>query len=88
MAEFSQEVKKDFDRQMGCMAGMFQIFDRRRLLTGRQRGGSPGTGNELPSGTSYSCTSASVLLQPLFFQRECLLQVKEAFRKQAELCHI
>ncbi|PUZ40652.1 hypothetical protein GQ55_9G441500 [Panicum hallii var. hallii] len=50
MAEFSQEVKKDFDRQMGCMAGMFQIFDRRRLLTGRQRGGSPGTGNELPSG--------------------------------------
>jgi len=47
--EFSQEVKKDFDRQMGCMACMFQIFDRRRLLTGRQRGCNPGTGNELPS---------------------------------------
>ncbi|OEL29077.1 hypothetical protein BAE44_0009904 [Dichanthelium oligosanthes] len=46
---FSQEVT-DFDRQMGCMAGMFQIFDRRRLLTYRQRGRSPGTGNKLPPG--------------------------------------
>ncbi|KAG2540066.1 protein LONGIFOLIA 1-like isoform X2 [Panicum virgatum] len=55
--EFSQEVKKDFDRKMGCMAGMFQIFDRRRLLTGRQRGCNPGAGNELPSGHDLPASS-------------------------------
>jgi hypothetical protein len=71
---FSREVT-DFDRQMGCMAGMFQIFDRRRLLTGRRRGGSPGTGNEPPPGTPRSGSSACVLLQTfrvnLFSQQEC-----------------
>lgn len=41
MRAFAQEAS-DFDRQMGCMAGMFQIFDRRRLLTARQRGGARG----------------------------------------------
>ncbi|RLN40479.1 protein LONGIFOLIA 1-like [Panicum miliaceum] len=55
-AEFSQDVK-GFDRHMGCMAGMFQIFDRRRLLSGRQRGGSPGIGNELLPGHDLAGSS-------------------------------
>ncbi|KAF0903879.1 hypothetical protein E2562_029966 [Oryza meyeriana var. granulata] len=38
MLAFAQEAS-DFDRQIGCMAGMFQIFDRRRLLTACQCGG-------------------------------------------------
>ncbi|CAL4914948.1 unnamed protein product [Urochloa decumbens] len=46
---FSQEVS-DFDRQMGCMASMFQIFDRCRLLTSRRRGGSLEPSNKLPPG--------------------------------------
>uniref|UniRef100_K4A5L5 DUF4378 domain-containing protein n=1 Tax=Setaria italica TaxID=4555 RepID=K4A5L5_SETIT len=58
---FSQEVT-EFDRQMGCMAGMFQIFDRRRLLTGRRRGGSPGTGNELPPGHDLPSSSTYALV--------------------------
>ncbi|KAF0914669.1 hypothetical protein E2562_031130 [Oryza meyeriana var. granulata] len=38
MLAFAQEAS-DFDRQIGCMAGMFQIFDRRRFLTACQCGG-------------------------------------------------
>ncbi|CAN6312335.1 unnamed protein product [Urochloa humidicola] len=44
----SQEVP-DFDRQMGCMACMFQIFDRCYLLTGRRHGGSLEPSNKLPA---------------------------------------
>ncbi|CAL4931593.1 unnamed protein product [Urochloa decumbens] len=59
---FSQEVS-DFDRQMGCMASMFQIFDRRRLLTSRQRRGSLEPSNKLPPGHDLpgSNTNAPVL---------------------------
>ena len=28
---------RDLQRQMGCMAGIFQIFDRQRLITGAGR---------------------------------------------------
>ena len=31
----------ELDRQMGCMAGIFQIFDRQRLITGRRAGRQP-----------------------------------------------
>jgi hypothetical protein len=31
----------DLDRHMGCMAGIFQIFDRQRLLTAAPRGRQP-----------------------------------------------
>ncbi|KAF0922443.1 hypothetical protein E2562_036559 [Oryza meyeriana var. granulata] len=57
MQAFAQEAS-DFDRQMGCMAGMFQIFDRRRLLTARQRSGghgargTPSPGHALPNSNS------------------------------------
>ncbi|XP_006650200.1 protein LONGIFOLIA 2-like [Oryza brachyantha] len=56
MQAFAQEAS-DLDRQMGCMAGVFQIFDRRRLLTARQRGGhrsrgTPPPGHDLPNSNS------------------------------------
>lgn len=57
-AFFSQEAT-EFGGQMGCMATMFQIFDRRRLLTGRRHGDCPGTMDELPpavAGTSALLT--------------------------------
>ncbi|XP_062213718.1 protein LONGIFOLIA 1-like [Phragmites australis] len=73
--EFSQEVQ-DFDRQMGCMAGVFQIFDRRRLLTGRQRGGARGTwsaqlpGHTLPGSSMYApvqnSTNPNITLEKSF----------------------
>ncbi|TVU38067.1 hypothetical protein EJB05_11417 [Eragrostis curvula] len=36
-AAFSDDMP-EFGRQMGCMAGIFQIFDRQRLITGRRGG--------------------------------------------------
>jgi hypothetical protein len=43
---FSDDVP-EFDRQMGCMAGIFQIFDRRRRLITGLRGGRQAQ-NRLP----------------------------------------
>lgn len=34
---FSDDMP-ELNRQMGCMAGIFQIFDRQRLITGRRGG--------------------------------------------------
>jgi hypothetical protein len=36
-SDLSDDVP-EFNRQMGCMAGIFQIFDRRRLITGLRGG--------------------------------------------------
>jgi hypothetical protein len=51
---FSHEAT-EFGGQMGCVASMLHIFDRRRLLTGRRHGDCPGTKDEdelPPAGTS------------------------------------
>ncbi|OQU92389.1 hypothetical protein SORBI_3001G335800 [Sorghum bicolor] len=42
---FSHEAT-EFGGQMGCVASMLHIFDRRRLLTGRRHGDCPGTKDE------------------------------------------
>ncbi|KAG0550681.1 hypothetical protein BDA96_01G359500 [Sorghum bicolor] len=42
---FSHEAT-EFGGQMGCVASMLHIFDRRRLLTGRRHGDCPGTMDE------------------------------------------
>jgi len=39
---------RDLDRQMGCMAGIFQIFDRQRLITGGGRRGGRQAQKRLP----------------------------------------
>lgn len=31
-----QNLDKQIERQMGCMAGFFQIFDRHQILTGKR----------------------------------------------------
>lgn len=62
-AFFSQEAT-EFGGQMGCMATMFQIFDRRRLLTGRRHGDCPGTMDELPPAAAG--TSALLLFHYYF----------------------
>lgn len=31
-----QNLEKQIEKQMGCMAGFFQIFDRQQLLTGKR----------------------------------------------------
>ena len=62
-AFFSQEAT-EFGGQMGCMATMFQIFDHRRLLTGRRHGDCPGTMDELPPAAAG--TSALLLFHYYF----------------------
>ncbi|KAL5217088.1 hypothetical protein ABZP36_017772 [Zizania latifolia] len=69
MQAFAQEAA-DFDRQMGCMAGVFQIFDRRRLLTARQRragggggGGGRGAQGRLPPGPALPNRNSNVSIQ-------------------------
>uniref|UniRef100_A0A0D9VVB6 DUF4378 domain-containing protein n=1 Tax=Leersia perrieri TaxID=77586 RepID=A0A0D9VVB6_9ORYZ len=61
MQAFAQD-RTDFDRQMGCMAGMFQIFERRRLLTARQRAGH-GARGVLPPGHALPNSSTNVPIQ-------------------------
>ncbi|KAL6657633.1 hypothetical protein ACP70R_005413 [Stipagrostis hirtigluma subsp. patula] len=75
---FSDDMP-EFDRQMGCMAGIFQIFDRQRLITGR-RGGrqaqkrlppppapAPAPGNTLPKSSSnvpvQSSSTSKIILE-------------------------
>lgn len=43
-AAFSDDMP-GLDRQMGCMAGIFQIFDRRRMLTARRDAATAGSGS-------------------------------------------
>ncbi|GJN11110.1 hypothetical protein PR202_ga29278 [Eleusine coracana subsp. coracana] len=63
---FSDDVP-EFGRQMGCMAGIFQIFDRQRLITG-QRGGRQAQKRLPPppaSGNESSAISLSAIFKPL-----------------------
>ncbi|CAN6184375.1 unnamed protein product [Urochloa humidicola] len=46
-AAFTDDAR-DLDRQMGCMAGIFQIFDRQRLITGSGRRGGRQAQKRLP----------------------------------------
>ncbi|CAN6205999.1 unnamed protein product [Urochloa humidicola] len=46
-AAFADDAR-DLDRQMGCMAGIFQIFDRQRLITGSGRRGARQAQKRLP----------------------------------------
>ncbi|CAO1939413.1 unnamed protein product [Urochloa humidicola] len=46
-ATFTDDAR-DLDRQMGCMAGIFQIFDRQRLITGSGRRGGRQAQKRLP----------------------------------------
>jgi hypothetical protein len=76
-AAFAGDDARDLDRQMGCMAGIFQIFDRQRLITGSgRRGGrqaarkmlppppsAPGNGLAFPPVlTPESLTALSIIL--------------------------
>jgi hypothetical protein len=66
---FSDDMP-EFHRQMGCMAGIFQIFDRQRLITGRRAGRQaqkrlpppPASGRD-----SWILLSASSLLSRVLF---------------------
>ena len=93
---FSQEAT-EFGGQMGCMATMFRIFDRRHLLTGRRHGDCPGTMDELPpaaaAGTSallpfhyYFAICSPRLKNPsvLAYKKN---KVQEAIRRPTELYH-
>ncbi|RLM85997.1 protein LONGIFOLIA 2-like [Panicum miliaceum] len=46
-AAFADDAR-ELDRQMGCMAGIFQIFDRQRLITGGGRRGGRQAQKRLP----------------------------------------
>ncbi|KAM0867709.1 hypothetical protein ACQ4PT_041802 [Festuca glaucescens] len=52
----------EFNQRMGCMAGVFQIFDRHHgLLTARRRGGGRGARGTAPPGPGHdSSSNASV----------------------------
>uniref|UniRef100_A0A0D3GT87 DUF4378 domain-containing protein n=1 Tax=Oryza barthii TaxID=65489 RepID=A0A0D3GT87_9ORYZ len=66
----------ELERQMGCMAGIFQIFDRRqRLLTARRRRPPPkmlppGPGHTLPRSSSnvaaQSSSTSKIVLEKTF----------------------
>ncbi|KAF0907213.1 hypothetical protein E2562_015720 [Oryza meyeriana var. granulata] len=68
----------ELERQMGCMAGIFQIFDRQRLLTARRSGGRhsarkmlpPGSGHTLPRSSSnvpaQSSSTSKIVLEKTF----------------------
>ncbi|KAF8678987.1 hypothetical protein HU200_046154 [Digitaria exilis] len=50
-AAFADDAR-ELDRQMGCMAGIFQIFDRQRLITGGGRRGGRQAQKRLPPPSS------------------------------------
>ncbi|KAK1267877.1 Protein LONGIFOLIA 1 [Acorus gramineus] len=46
---FTEDEEGELQKQMGCMAGIFQLFDRQRLISGRRFNSSNGR-KMLPSG--------------------------------------
>uniref|UniRef100_A0A0D9X180 DUF4378 domain-containing protein n=1 Tax=Leersia perrieri TaxID=77586 RepID=A0A0D9X180_9ORYZ len=70
------EDAPELERQMGCMAGIFQIFDRQRLLTPRRRPATarkllpPGPGHTLPRSSSnvpaQSSSTSKIVLEKTF----------------------
>ncbi|XP_062187087.1 protein LONGIFOLIA 2-like [Phragmites australis] len=76
---FSDDMP-ELDRQMGCMAGIFQIFDRQRLITGSGRRGGrqaqkrlpppPAPGNSLTKSSNkvpvQSSSTSKIILEKTF----------------------
>nr|AGT16623.1 hypothetical protein SHCRBa_261_H05_F_70 [Saccharum hybrid cultivar R570] len=79
-AFFSQEAT-EFGGQMGCMATMFQIFDRRRLLTGRRHGDCPGTMDELPPAAAGHTLPVSSTQAPVQSTANPNITVEKSFSK-------
>ncbi|GFZ12163.1 hypothetical protein Acr_23g0005480 [Actinidia rufa] len=62
----------DLQKQIGCMTGIFQLFDRQHIITGRRISGpSP---KRLPSGSSHSDNDA--------FETECNIMYQRSTTKE------
>lgn len=56
---------QDLQKQIGCMTGIFQLFDRNQMLTARRI-----SQKRLPSGITLSCNMINLIL-PIKFAKLC-----------------
>lgn len=56
---------QDLQKQIGCMTGIFQLFDRNQMLTARRI-----SQKRLPSGITLNCNMLSLVL-PIKFAKLC-----------------
>jgi hypothetical protein len=74
----------DLDRHMGCMAGIFQIFDRQRLLTAAPRGRQP-RHKSLPP-PHKGTTTNTIHPPPLPSSPSCMPRYIQHWHRHALLC--
>ena len=73
---------RDLQRQMGCMAGIFQIFDRQRLITGAG-GRAARQQKRLPPPSTPPGNGSSLLSVPcIFLLRYVRIHLAQVFHKQ------
>ncbi|KAK1404560.1 Protein LONGIFOLIA like [Heracleum sosnowskyi] len=61
------EENPDLSKQIGCMTGIFQLFDRQHLATGRRITGHP---RRLPPGDSdYNCSTTGTDINNRYYRR-------------------